>query len=981
MDSSSTRRTVRSRGIAALMVCAVSLACVAPQIAVAQPSADRVVSASYDPNIGNTGGIKVPSTQTLGDLTSVSEPDDGIATWVGGDMYVGHKVDNIRDGGPTGSYAVEAEGLTVVNGKLMMHPLKESWGGNGFRFGVVGFGSQFRPVAGSSILQVGNNTVDIPNEMKSALQSWNKPGWFGSSETECRSSANSTANDVQCAYTAQINGSSTYVWDQKGTASLSVHSGDGEIAWGISNALGENANFMEKTGSMLSAKAVSFKDTGTMAYIEPNTDAHRAYETNSFTRQKYNWNTADRATTRTYSFTFVTDNTVNKELIIEFTGTNNAAQEVFTVDASVLNAAKGKGYKGVSYSFKNVADSASIVINVDTSKTGGTVDFQNGWRFFTTDSNGIMTDIADGYMLQSAHAEQYASYAQRILWNFPSATNIVIRGGYATGDLTAEGKATNENGKPDPWESATQLTSKDDPAAALLGSILAPVGRFESHVSTNGRVWVGGDFEMFNNEVVKNSSGEEFINLEHSKTTSVIDMDQERHNFPASIVFQEDAARIGWEKIKSTDGGTLAGTKWGVYTSKENALANANPLYVVTDNQSGDWGGDGIFHIHNLEPNSNYYLKELDSGSDSWQINPNIYLIQAGEAGETVYSSIVKVFNANGGDITGQSADVTLLTDGKIQNSPTKVQWSKVDSADSTELGGSSWNLAKWDESARQYADVAGLPIADCFDNNEACAAAPLRDIDAAAGKFTLQELPIGRYRLTEQTAPAGYIASEKAYYFEITAGTSSVALEVADADAFDSQTGAPVGGEVVAGNAIGNTRATGSVAWGKVSSEEDAGGSKPYLSGSEWKLTFTPYSATGSAETITVDLITDCEQGSGTCEVGEWLDQNSARGQFELTELAWGTYTLEETKAPAGYDLPEEGTVYTFEINASNVTETIQLKLNNQAVAGNLIENTPGVVLPAAGGETPLPLTLLGCALALLSLLVSALLLRRELA
>ena len=191
----------------------------------------------------------------------------------------------------------------------------------------------------------------------------------------------------------------------------------------------------------------------------------------------------------------------------------------------------------------------------------------------------------------------------------------------------------------------------------------------------------------------------------------------------------------------------------------------------------------------------------------------------------------------------------------------------------------------------------------------------------------------------------------------------------MADAGAFDSQTGAPIDGEVVAGNAIGNTRATGSVAWSKVSSEEDADGSKPYLSGSEWKLTFTPYSATGSAETITVDLITDCEQGSGACEVGEWLDQNSARGQFQLTELAWGTYTLEETKAPAGYDLPEEGAVYTFEINASNVTETIQLKLNNQAVAGNLIENTPGVVLPAAGGETPLPLTLLGCALALLSL------------
>ena len=39
-----------------------------------------------------------------------------------------------------------------------MNPVKESWPyqsiGAGFRFGTVGFGSQFRPVAGSTVLAV-----------------------------------------------------------------------------------------------------------------------------------------------------------------------------------------------------------------------------------------------------------------------------------------------------------------------------------------------------------------------------------------------------------------------------------------------------------------------------------------------------------------------------------------------------------------------------------------------------------------------------------------------------------------------------------------------------------------------------------------------------------------------------------------------------------------------------------------------------------
>ena len=58
----------------------------------------------------------------------------------------------------------EAEGLTLVNGKLATNGVKTSWNSKGFRFGVVGFGAQFRPKSGSDVLVVaGNSTSDTGN--------------------------------------------------------------------------------------------------------------------------------------------------------------------------------------------------------------------------------------------------------------------------------------------------------------------------------------------------------------------------------------------------------------------------------------------------------------------------------------------------------------------------------------------------------------------------------------------------------------------------------------------------------------------------------------------------------------------------------------------------------------------------------------------------------------------------------------------------
>lgn len=170
-------------------------------------------------------GIYKPTPIGIGTNIDVSTHDPGVATFVGRDMYVGGKPadpsyltrDNVA-----GSYAVEAEGLTVVQGKLALNPLKESWpytdgknntSGAGFRFGTVGFGAQFRPSAGSVVLAVAglSNATSIKeiqvgtSEPASAsVGAWNKGAWVGKQ----KSSHNAEA--IGDDYTAAIAGPITY---------------------------------------------------------------------------------------------------------------------------------------------------------------------------------------------------------------------------------------------------------------------------------------------------------------------------------------------------------------------------------------------------------------------------------------------------------------------------------------------------------------------------------------------------------------------------------------------------------------------------------------------------------------------------------------------------------------------------------------------------------------------------------------------------
>ncbi len=92
------------------------------------------------------------------------------------------------------------------------------------------------------------------------------------------------------------------------------------------------------------------------------------------------------------------------------------------------------------------------------------------------------------------------------MWNFADASNVVIRGGQGSGTTTRSVKNSAAEKNDDVWDGSFPMKTNDDPAAGMLGSILVPNGSFESHVSTNGRVWVGGSFAMYNPDAVGNTS-------------------------------------------------------------------------------------------------------------------------------------------------------------------------------------------------------------------------------------------------------------------------------------------------------------------------------------------------------------------------------------------------------------------------------------------------------------------------------------------
>lgn len=708
--SATGRVLSRTRSLTAAAIAVAMMATVA--VTSLLPTYNAKADTSAEP------GICTPKSISLGDDVSASTVDSGVATYVGGNMYVG--ANNQNNGGTYAnlssvqkidkSYAVEAEGLTLVNGKLATNGAKTSWSSNGFRFGVVGFGAQFRPQSGSDVLVVAGNSTsntsnstgnmwdaDNPSKSVSAL------GGFDNGSTGRAFVQNEGTGNNVTWYSARINGNTSWhlnadknssgsnagrsVWDATATVDAdgnkytnvkfdsvglnSVKLNDATKDYSTfyaDNVLGLSKQLagLQKSEGVYVADA----KVGTAEASQTSTTS-ATYSDGYYMRHHYNYDGTKNKIQ--YGFKF-DDSGSNAEKLITFTGDadsagKGSAMQVFNVTADQLSSS---GYRGVDFMFTNIPNDASVVINVS-----GNVDFHTGWRFWW---NGL--EIGDGYS-KAATTDQktaYSTAAQKIMWNFKNATQVTIRGGVAN-----EGASDNKK-------------TDDDPAAAMLGSILVPNGNFEDHVTTNGRVYVGGDFSMYNPTVAADVAGVNSNGWE-GKTASVINMDQERHNLPWNGTFNSSCAVIQINKVDSSKN-KLAGTTWGVFKNYADAKAGANALRVVKDGGAFDLDNvdNGTIQIGSLNPEATYYVKEITS-ANGYQVSDKVYRITAGAGGSTVQN-------------VQESADGTTWTDvegNQIINvkKGASLEWSKVDGSDPSKvLSGSEWQLTTSDgQTAYQITD------------------------------------------------------------------------------------------------------------------------------------------------------------------------------------------------------------------------------------------------------------------------------------
>lgn len=925
-------------------------------------------------------GICTPVHGVIGDGQHAKVHDDpGIATWVGRDMYVGAPKEDgstryDKDTLPEPSYAVEAEGLTAINGKLITRSIKNGWHNYGFRFGSVGFGAMMTPKEKADVLAVaGQNSAVRLIDTKG--QSVNVLGWGDKGRSHIRWDEHGPAHDGRIA-SPDGNPSKAHdvqgidVWGLHPNTEDSVYAFDkwngnnSYISW-IKSTDSENkpVNVLEtvqlnepyaesappnstdisKTTEHIRALSKTLVSLNSVAQGMRTELVNEAKSETNFIRSKYD--------NKDYTVTFNIGD--HQERIIKFIGDGKHVANTNTYTGSLMQVfnlpadwlIQSADFNGISFMFENIPDQASVVVNV-MGDENNTVDFHNGWRFWWNgeDISGyyategyIDDDKSQGELNSDAIAQRnktYSKVSSSLMWNFPNTKKLIVRGG----KITADQNATVRKGS----ETKSPATVDDDPVANMLGSVLVPYGSFESHVSTNGRVWVGEDYMMYNPTGLKEYAelNKETFKDGHTEnviSASLIAQDQERHNFSWSGEISTSCAVLEWQKVNQ-DGERLGGTEWGVYRLKDDAREGKNALVTVSDDSQNDWAigtngqGVGKFQVRRLNPNATYYIKELKP-APGYAINPVIYALKTGSGAEE--NPVV-----NGGFPDGQPStpifaayrgsdgaeilnlddkpnsvipDEAMLSQGSIINRELpSVEWEKVDSETGALLGGSEWRLYKKQvENGTTTYPVIKESITDAYGT--------MVYLDTKTAKWP---------------ADGGVTETPKIHYKIGKCGDWTVSEM--------TPYGNGIYGVYVPGRGqnVKFSFFLGTVSY-KASEYRPDGPADNFSSGP-------------NVQYVTVrskNQAVEPTQPTTSLQGPEYTDLDMRQGKFKLGGLTEGEYTLQETKAPEGYWLPNEGgSYYTFKVESQNGQYTISWIASNITVNGQTIQTTQAATTATSG-------------------------------
>lgn len=169
--------------------------------------------------------------------------------------------------------------------------------------------------------------------------------------------------------------------------------------------------------------------------------------------------------------------------LITFTGDGQPHTQVFTLDDTQLAAAYTtlKLNGAWDLAFNNIPDGQSIIINV--SKADNRMGYTPGWRIWV---NG--QDYTTAINKTDETLSRYRSIASRILWNYPTMTNLTL-----SPYPESSGKTIShwENGQP-VYEKIT-IGGSASKGTLFPGSVLLPRGSLYDYADTNGRILVGKD--------------------------------------------------------------------------------------------------------------------------------------------------------------------------------------------------------------------------------------------------------------------------------------------------------------------------------------------------------------------------------------------------------------------------------------------------------------------------------------------------------